>query len=214
MSLLGSENIKLLQKLFKANADDSSSDENEPAEDTVPQLGPGDIGEPAAIKPKRKPTTDPAEHVKPCSYAPLKPHAHPEAEQQPNTLEEWEAQQLQQDRALFDSRKQPEYRISYRQTVATEDIYLQMNCKTPATASCENMILEVFLTGEDDSVGIHQIELEVKNQRVTVGSPKYRLDLCLPHRINPDKGNAAWLSDQKTLRLTLTMVRELDFVNF
>ncbi|XP_053665450.1 dynein axonemal assembly factor 6 [Anopheles marshallii] len=213
MSLLGGENVKLLQKLFKASDEDSSSDEEQPVQD-VPQLGPGDIGEPATVKPKKKPSADPAEHVKPCSYAPLETHAHPEAEPQPQTLEQWEAQQLQQDRALFDSRKQPEYRISYRQTVATEDIYLQMNCKTPATASCENMIVEVLLTGEDDSVGIHQIELEVKDQQVIVGSPKYRLDLTLPHRINPDKGNAAWLSEQKTLRLTLTMVRELDFVNF
>uniref|UniRef100_A0A182MK71 PIH1D1/2/3 CS-like domain-containing protein n=1 Tax=Anopheles culicifacies TaxID=139723 RepID=A0A182MK71_9DIPT len=213
MSLLGSENIKLLQKLFKANEDDTSSDEEQPVTD-VPQLGPGDIGEPTSVKPKRKPSNDLAEHVKPCTYAPLEAHSHPEVEPQPQTLEEWEAQQLRQDVALLDSRKQPEYRISYRQTVATEDIYLQMNCKTPATASCENMIVEVLLTSEDDSVGIHQIELEVKDQQIIVGSPKHRLDLTLPHRINPDKGNAAWLSEQKTLRLTLTMVRELDFVNF
>uniref|UniRef100_A0A182X2Y0 PIH1_CS domain-containing protein n=1 Tax=Anopheles quadriannulatus TaxID=34691 RepID=A0A182X2Y0_ANOQN len=176
MSLLGGENIRLLQKLFKADDDGSSSDDEPTAQD-VPQLG-----------------TQP----------------NPE----PSTLEQWEAQQLHQDRALFDSRKQPDYRISYRQTVATEDIYLQMNCKTPATASCESMVVEVFLTAEDDSVGIHQIELEVQEQRVTVGSPRYRLELTLPHRINPDRGNAAWLSDQKTLRLTLVMVRELDFVNF
>uniref|UniRef100_A0A182KEB7 PIH1_CS domain-containing protein n=1 Tax=Anopheles christyi TaxID=43041 RepID=A0A182KEB7_9DIPT len=213
MSLLGSENIKLLQKLLKANDDDASSDEEPAAAQDVPQLGPGDIGEPVASKLKpKKHSTDPSEHVQPCSYAPLEASGQPNPE--PNTLEQWEAQQLQQDRALFDSRKQPEHRISYRQTVATEDIYLQMNCKTPATASCENMIVEVFLTGEDDSVGIHQIELEVKQQLVIVGSPRYRLELTLPHRINPDKGNAAWLADQKTLRLTLLMVRELDFVNF
>uniref|UniRef100_A0A1S4H0U2 PIH1_CS domain-containing protein n=1 Tax=Anopheles gambiae TaxID=7165 RepID=A0A1S4H0U2_ANOGA len=212
MSLLGGENIRLLQKLFKADDDGSSSDDEPTAQD-VPQLGPGDIGEPAAQKPKsKKHPTDPAEHVKPCSYAPLAPDTQPNPE--PSTLEQWEAQQLHQDRALFDSRKQPDYRISCRQTVATEDIYLQMNCKTPATASCESMVVEVFLTAEDDSVGIHQIELEVQEQRVTVGSPRYRLELTLPHRINPDRGNAAWLSDQKTLRLTLVMVRELDFVNF
>uniref|UniRef100_A0A182PDE9 PIH1_CS domain-containing protein n=1 Tax=Anopheles epiroticus TaxID=199890 RepID=A0A182PDE9_9DIPT len=213
MSLLGGENIKLLQKLFKGSDDDSSSDE-EPAGQDLPQFGPGDIGEPTVpkTKPKKHPT-DPAEHVTPCTYAPLEPTASSNPPQ-PSTLEEWEAQELQQASDLLDSREQPEYRISYRQTVATEDIYLQMNCKTPATASCENMIVEVLLTGEDDSVGIHQIELEVQQQRVTVGSPKYRLELTLPHRINPDKGNAAWLSEQKTLRLTLVMVRELDFVNF
>uniref|UniRef100_A0A182QGU2 PIH1D1/2/3 CS-like domain-containing protein n=1 Tax=Anopheles farauti TaxID=69004 RepID=A0A182QGU2_9DIPT len=208
MSLLGSDNIKLLQKLFKAD-DDESSDE-EPAQD-VPQLGPGDIGEPS-VRVKRKQPSVPGEHVKPCSYASLETHQNPE--QPPSTLEEWEAQQLQQDQSLFDSRKRPEYRISYRQTVATEDIYLQMNRKTPSTASCEHMIVEVFLTDEPDTVGIHHIELSVKEQHVIVGSPKHHLELALPHRINPDKGNAAWLADQKTLRLTLMMVRELDFVNF
>uniref|UniRef100_A0A182NEV5 PIH1_CS domain-containing protein n=1 Tax=Anopheles dirus TaxID=7168 RepID=A0A182NEV5_9DIPT len=208
MSLLGGENIKLLQKLFKADGDESSDEETAHG---VTQLGPGDIGEPS-VKPGRKQPSNPAEHVKPCSYAPLETH-QPE-EQPPRTLEEWEAEQLHQERSLFDSRKRPEYRISYRQTVATEDIYLQMNGKTPSTASCEHMIVEVFLTGEPDTVGIHHIELSVKEQRVIVGSPQHYLELVLPHRINPDKGNAAWLADQKTLRLTLTMVRELDFVNF
>ncbi|XP_053676512.1 dynein axonemal assembly factor 6 [Anopheles nili] len=206
MSQLGGENIKLLQKLFKGEEDDTSDEERV---HDGPQFGPGDVGEPV-VKPKTKHTGDPAEHVKPCSYAPLE--TQPEV--QPTTVEEWEAQLMHENRALFDSRKQPEYRISYRQTVATEDIYLQMNCKTPATSSCENMIVEVFLREEDDTIGIHHIELSVKEQGVVVGSPKYLLDLVLPHRINPDKGNAAWISDQKTLRLTLKMKRELDFVNF
>ncbi|XP_052868105.1 dynein axonemal assembly factor 6 [Anopheles cruzii] len=203
---LGSENIKMLQKLFKNTDDDSSEEE---IEQDGPQFGPGDIGESTA-KPKKKPVGDPAEHIAPSTYAPLeKP-----TETQPQTIEDWESQQQQDDGAVFESRKRPEYRVSYRQTVATEDIYLQMGCKSPSTASCESMVVDVFLTGDDSAIGIHHIELAVKEQRIVVATPKHRLDLVLPHRIDPDKGNAAWLSDEKTLRLTLRMVRELDFVNF
>ncbi|XP_035780401.1 dynein assembly factor 6, axonemal-like [Anopheles albimanus] len=210
MSLLGGESIKMLQKLFKTGSDDSSDEEPQP---DGPQFGPGDIGEPVAKPSKKKITTvDPTEHITPCTYAPLQ--SSPAADPKPQTLEEWELQQQCEAEALFETRKRPEYRISYRQTVATEDIYLQMNCKSPSTASCENMIIDVDLTGEEDTIGIHHIELSVKEQGIVVATPKYRLDLMLPHRIDPDKGNAAWLSDVKTLRLTLRMVRELDFVNF
>uniref|UniRef100_A0A182IQR2 PIH1_CS domain-containing protein n=1 Tax=Anopheles atroparvus TaxID=41427 RepID=A0A182IQR2_ANOAO len=207
MSLLGSENIKLLQKLFKAEDDASSDEEIVPGD--VPQFGPGDIGD-AVVKPRKKTSTDGSEHVKPCSYAPLEAST----ETQPKTIEEWESQQQEEAQALLETRRQPEYRISYRQTVATEDIYLQMNCKTPSTASCENMIVEVLFPEEDASIGVHHIELSVKPQCVIVETPKYYLNLVLPHKIDPDKGNAAWRSDKKTLQLTLRMVRDLDFVNF
>ncbi|KFB39124.1 hypothetical protein ZHAS_00006453 [Anopheles sinensis] len=176
----------------------------------VRKAWPGDIGELPA-KPRKKASTDGSEHVKPCSYTPLEAPV----EVQPKTLEEWELeQQKNEDHALLESRRQPQYRISYRQTVATEDIYLQMNCKTPSTASCENMIVEILFPEEDATIGVHHIELSVKEQCVTVETPKYFLNLVLPHKIDPDKGNAAWHSDQKTLQLTLRMVRELDFVNF
>jgi hypothetical protein len=42
---------------------------------------------------------------------------------------------------------QPEYEIVYKQKVTSEDIYLQMGNKTPATASCEDMIVKIKLPG-------------------------------------------------------------------
>lgn len=152
---------------------------------------------------------NPDEHVKRCSYAPLQEQESTE----PSTIEEWEKQQEDQCANLLESRPQPEYKISYKQTVGTEDLFLQLNGKTPSTASCENMIVEVFLTDEK-GVGIHHIDLTVREQQILVKSPKYFLDLQLPHRIDPDKGNAAWLSKEKNLKLTLKMEREYDFVNF
>lgn len=147
--------------------------------------------------------------MKTCSYAPLQK----EQTTEPKTIEEFEKQLETECENLLESRPTPEYKISYKQTVGTEDLFLQMSGKTPSTSSCENMIVEVFLSDEI-GVGIHHIDLTVQEQRILVKSPKYFLDLQLPHKVDPDKGNAAWLSEEKVLKLTLKMEREYDFVNF
>ncbi|XP_053692298.1 dynein axonemal assembly factor 6 [Sabethes cyaneus] len=225
MSLLGAENIKLLKKLFITANEDSDSDGDSPKETVshmginqiftciptlkiteiiVLSLGPGDIG---CSSKSKKPDGTTESLVDQNSYKKLEVETN-----QPTTLEEWEQQQEQECDALLESRPRPDYRISYKQTVCTEDLYLQMNGKTPSTASCENMVVEIFLTGE--TVGIHHIDLSVQEQCVVVKSPKYFLKLQLPHKVNPDKGSAAWLSEEKILKLTLKMEREFDFVNF
>ncbi|XP_055598598.1 dynein axonemal assembly factor 6 [Uranotaenia lowii] len=209
MSLLTVENIKQIQKLFNPDNEDSDSDQGEERPGTgANQLGPGSIGEPKRAKPKKKTLGDPEEHVKASSYAPLKETSNEE----PKTLEEWEKQQEIECSNFLETRPRPEYKISYKQTLATEDLFLQMGGKTPSSCSCESMVVEVFLTGE--TVGIQHIDLAVEEQQIIVQSPKYYLKLALPHAIDPDKGNAAWLSDEKILKLTLKMVREFDYVNF
>ena len=116
------------------------------------------------------------------------------------------------DNLDLDTRDRPRYSISYKQNVGTEDLFLQMSAKTPGTASCENMVIEIFL--ENETVGIQGMDLNVDKTKISLKTPKYRLDLPLPHPTDPDRGNAAWLSDVKTLKLTLKLVREFDFVNF
>lgn len=204
--MLGVDNIKQLKKLFRP--EDGSDSEDDGLEATgMGQLGPGDIG--GSSQRAKKVPLNPDEHVKPCSYAPLEKKPDPEL---PKSIEEWERQQEADCENLLESRPRPEYKISYKQTVATEDLYLQMSGKTASTASCENMVVEVFLTGE--TVGIQHFELTVLEQSIKVRSPKYFLDLHLPYKIVPDRGNAAWLSEEKILKLTLKLVREFDFVNF
>lgn len=46
-----------------------------------------------------------------------------------------------------DPRIQPDYEITYKQKVTTEDIFLQMGNKTPSTASCEDMVVKIILPG-------------------------------------------------------------------
>ncbi|KXJ80700.1 hypothetical protein RP20_CCG023820 [Aedes albopictus] len=208
--MLGTENLKQLQKLFKsANGESDSEDDDAGIVGGAQQLGPGDIGSSSKPKLKKKLAENPEEHVKTSSYAPLEKQETTD----PKTIEEWEKQLEAESENLLESRPAPEYKISYKQTVGTEDLFLQMSGKTPSTASCENMIVEVFLSDEI-GVGIHHIDLTVQAQRVLVKSPKYYLDLQLPHKVDPDKGSAAWLSEEKILKLTLKMDREYDFVNF
>lgn len=40
-----------------------------------------------------------------------------------------------------DPRPQPDYDITYKQSVGTEDVFLGMGPKNPTTACCENMVV-------------------------------------------------------------------------
>lgn len=46
-----------------------------------------------------------------------------------------------------DPRPQPDYDIIFKQKVTTEEMFLQMGNKTPATSSCEDMIVKIKLPG-------------------------------------------------------------------
>lgn len=131
----------------------------------------------------------------------------------PKTLSDWELQEatLLNDIDLED-RCTPEYRIVYKQSVTPEDIYLQMGNRTAATASCEEMCVEILLPNE--TVSIDRMELDVSSHEIDLRTPNYRLKLPLAQLIDPDRGKASWDSEKKVLRLTLRMKREYDFINF
>jgi hypothetical protein len=46
-----------------------------------------------------------------------------------------------------DPRSQPDYEIVFKQKVTTEEMFLQMGNKTPATSSCEDMVVKIKLPG-------------------------------------------------------------------
>lgn len=87
-----------------------------------------------------------------------------------------------------------------------------MGNKTPGTASCEDMIVEVEMP--ENKVPVEKMELSVCREEIDLKTPIYRLKLALPHPIDPDKGNAQWDKETGMLTLTLRMNREFDFVNF
>lgn len=85
-----------------------------------------------------------------------------------------------------------------------------MGNKSPATASSENMIVSVYLPGEDHK----NIDLKVTKQHLDVISPNFKLDLHLPQPVDPQRGNAKWDKDEEKLIITLDMDREFDYINF
>lgn len=85
-----------------------------------------------------------------------------------------------------------------------------MGGKSPSTASCEDMVLSVHLPGENRQ----NIDLKVTAERVDLVSPNFRLSLPLPQPVDPQLGNAQWDKESETLKITLKMKREFDYVNF
>lgn len=192
--------IRLLKNLFdrcNVNQGDSSDSENEGNSSKSHALyGPGNV--------KTK-----SGEIKKSLENPLLKKIDPEPGVK--SIEQWEKQQME-DEELLDTRKQPEYSITYKQAVTTEDLFLQMGLKTPATSSCEDMIIEIQLP--DETVKIDQMDLSVECDKIHLQTPVYRLKMPLPHKVDPKKGRAAFDTDMKVLKLTLKMNREYDFVNF
>jgi hypothetical protein len=57
-----------------------------------------------------------------------------------------------------DPRLQPEYEIIYKQSLSTEEVFLQMGYKNPSSSSCEDMIVKIQLPGVSK---IDEIEINV-----------------------------------------------------
>ena len=195
------ESIHLLKNLFKQCRVDGGNSSDSENEDDFPGIstahGPG------SFKPKKSEVKNTLENTL------LMKVEGGEAGVQ--SMDDWMKQQ-ERDEELLDTRKQPNYTILYKQAVTTEDIFLQMGLKTPATSSCEDIIVDIQLP--DETVGIDRMDLQVESNIVHLQTPVYRLNLSLPHKVDPKKSRAAFDSVKKTLKLTLRMNRELDFVNF
>ncbi len=136
------------------------------------------------------------------------------AEKKANTKDIWDEDEVEEG-AEFDTsddpRQQPDYEIVYKQKVTTEEIYLGMGNKNNATASCEDMIVKVKLPGVEK---FSDIDLDLHEKFLDCRTAQYRLGLHLPHPVDPKKSGAHWDLDKQTLSVTMTMNRELDFINF
>ncbi|XP_039489306.1 dynein axonemal assembly factor 6 [Drosophila santomea] len=203
------EQLKMLQDLLNPNQRrggiDYSSSEDEEESMVVHKLNPGAIGRPktedAATKAKKKKKLNPL-----CT--PLVE----EEKKLPESLEEWQDRQEKEDNDILETRKTPEYTMTYRQAVGTEDVFLQMGNRTGASASCEDLIVEVSLP--DEEMTADKMSLSLQETELDLGTCLYRLRLPLPHPVNVDRCHAKYDSELKKLRLTLRLQRELDYVNF
>lgn len=106
----------------------------------------------------------------------------------------------------------PEYEIIYKQSIKTEDIFLQLQNKTPATASCEDIVIRIWLPDEP-SRSVAQMLLDITETEILLKTNNYQLKLPIPHSVDPDQGTAKWDEEKKTLSIVLRLRREFDIFN-
>ncbi|XP_058985483.1 dynein axonemal assembly factor 6-like [Musca domestica] len=203
------EHLKLLRNLLNPeDSKDDGSDLEEEGEPLIKQnLNPGNLVPPHANAAGEQTKTFKS------PYAPLEEDDKLKSNsKQPSTIEEWHEQQEREDVDILESRKCPEYRMTYRQAVGTEDIYLAMGNRTNASASCEDLVVEILLPG--DSTPADKMQLSITTTEVDLATPIYRLKLPLSQPVNVDRCRAKYDKDMEKLTLTLRLQRELDFVNF
>lgn len=129
----------------------------------------------------------------------------------PQSLEEWE-QFEEKEAELLETRKCPEYTLTYRQAVGTEDVFLQMGNRTNATASCEDLLIDIQLP--NDPTDTDKMELNISENEIILCTSVYFLKLPLPNHIDVDSSDAKFDRDLDKLTLKLRLKREYDFINF
>jgi len=112
------------------------------------------------------------------------------------------------DRDL-DPRPSPEYEIMFKQQVTTDDVFLGMSGKNSSTACCEDLLIKIVLPNTNRAA----IDLDVQDKFLDCRSPKYRLALHLPHKVDSKNGKANWDAEKRTLSISLPLDREFDFMN-
>ncbi|KAG5861911.1 hypothetical protein JTB14_019460 [Gonioctena quinquepunctata] len=191
--------IQKLVELFNPKVDDSESeDERDEPKNTT-----------KAIKPENSASDIPSSGKKVNPYAKIKHNKEERREILDPENEELLYEELEHG-TQSNWKDSPKWDIAYKQQVTASDVFLQMGFKNPTSSSCEDMIISIHLPGES-----HQnIDLKILKDSLTLVSPRFYLQLPLPHPVDPQKGNAKWDSESQKLIVTLRMDRELDLVNF
>lgn len=181
--------LSSLCDMLKPPEEDSDSDDDKPVS-SIAQLTPGNIGPTGRSKKDKD-----------------------EKKVEKNTKDIWDTEEIQEGaefESVYDPRPQPEYDIVYKQAVTSEDMFLQMGNKTPATSSCEDMVVNIKLP----DTKMPDVTLDVKPKFLDCRTPKYFLGLHLPHPVDHKNGKAQWDGKTETLSVTLRLKREYDFMNF
>ncbi|KAK9710892.1 PIH1 CS-like domain [Popillia japonica] len=196
MAMFDSSDILKIAELFKPPQQDDNSDEEEDiiGRPTVKDLGPQDLN----VKSNSRTERDEKSSRKDTDDEYLDP-------------EEVAQRYLEDENAeASDWRKTPQWDVTYRQQVTPSDVFLGMGGKTPGTASCENMVIGINLPGEKRQ----NVDLKITCERLELLSPRFRLNIPLPHPVDPQKGNAQFDTAEEKLVVTLVLRREFDYINF
>ncbi|XP_029786525.1 protein PIH1D3 isoform X2 [Suricata suricatta] len=111
---------------------------------------------------------------------------------------------------MWDVREIPEYEIIFKQQVGTEELFLGFSRKDSSTACCEDLVIKTKLPNTNPS----EIEIDIQEMILDLRTPNKKLLITLPHPVECNSAKAFYTLETETLEVTLTMKRDLDFINF
>jgi len=128
--------------------------------------------------------------------------------QQKDAKDIWESEDVPESAAVIeeeeeDDREEPEYEVLYKQSVGAEDVYMNMGFKDPSSMSCDTMIIKINLPGEP----MAKVDLEITPESLLLRSPKFKLYLDLPRKVDDKKGKAEFDRKKSELRLTFPIIQ-------
>ncbi len=123
----------------------------------------------------------------------------------------WETEKLPIEDALLctsesDGRPVPRYEFCYKQTIGTEDTFLGMGNKTPATTDCTHLIVKVHFPGAT----MRDLDLDVTKNRIRAESKDLKLFTYLPVNVYHEKGKAQFDVKKSVLTVTLPIISFFD----
>eukprot|EP00760_Papus_ankaliazontas_P004006 PhM_4_TR11675/c3_g1_i4/m.13383 len=108
------------------------------------------------------------------------------------------------DRA--DQRVAPPYEILYRQKTGVEDAYLGMDfTRDPSTNCSDDVLVKITLSGVRS---VRDVEVEVKNQTLTLRSQKYKLVVPISQVVIESRVRAQWDAAKSLLTVTMPVDRD------
>ncbi|XP_040856017.1 dynein assembly factor 6, axonemal [Ochotona curzoniae] len=182
--------LQALSKLLYPEEEDDFDSEQSNSSSALGAMGPGNIGPPKK------------EEVK------IIPQASDE-----NSKDIWNPEEVPEGAEhddMWDIREIPEYEIVFQQQVGTEDVFLGLTRKDTSTACCKDLVVKIKLPNTNPS----EIKLDIQETVLDLRTPNKKLLLNLPHPVECDSARASYIQETETLEVTITMKRELDFLNF
>jgi len=103
-----------------------------------------------------------------------------------------------------DTRPCPRYEISYKQAVGTEDTFLGLSDKSPASSDCTHIVIKIHFPGAT----MKDLDLDVTKNRIKAESRSLRLFTYLPVYVDKDKGSAKFDKAKEVLTVELPIIEE------
>lgn len=106
------------------------------------------------------------------------------------------------EKEIAPSRQVPDYQITFKHNVSAEDRFLGMDFTRDGSANtADGVIVRIEMPKQNSA---KDIDLDVKEEEMSLLSPLYRLKVPLPLRVLTNSGiSAQWDKGKKTLTVTM-----------